>query len=184
MFKATKYYLAHEMKRGCAETGVPVAGALYGLYDFRGELLDTASSDDAGEAVFREVVPDTLLYIQQIQAPNAYQLSGARVWFHYDDTDSAELEAQLAAAAESAVFREGDRQPEAVTNRGETDVLREGYAATAEAIEVPQQPAQAGYELPATGGPGTARYMAGGIALLLAAGLTYLLPRLREKRHP
>ena len=167
-----------------AETGVPVAGALYGLYDFRGELLDTASSDDAGEAVFREVVPDTLLYIQQIQAPNAYQLSGARVWFHYDDTDSAELEAQLAAAAESAVFREGDRQPEAVTNRGETDVLREGYAATAEAIEVPQQPAQAGYELPATGGPGTARYMAGGIALLLAAGLTYLLPRLREKRHP
>ena len=66
---------------------------------------------------------------------------------------------------------------------GETDVLREGYAATAEAIEVPQQPAQAGSELPATGGPGTARYMAGGIALLLAAGLTYLLPRLREKRH-
>ena len=165
-----------------AETGAPVAGALYGLYDFRGELLATASSDAAGNAVFQEVVPDTLLCIQQIQAPAPYQPSEDRVWLHYDDADGAEIQAQLAAAVESAVFREGDRQPETVTNRGETQVLWNGYGATAEAIEIPQQPALPAYELPAAGGPGTAGYLAGGAALLLAAGLTYLLPRLKRQR--
>ena len=87
------------------ETGEPVAGATYGVFSNRGELLGTAVTGEGGRATFLPdpthgfvLVSGYLYYVQELEAPKGYELSDERTWWCYEGTDPADLEGPRAVA--------------------------------------------------------------------------------------
>ena len=185
-FSMEEYVLsAHKTN---AATWEPVAGAVYGLYSYQGELLATAVSDENGDIQFTGnpaagfiLTNDYLYYLQETEAPEGYLLSDTRYWFYYDDSEPDTIAWMKQEAQMLSLYREGDIETE-VTNHGYTDKLYSDYTTYAKPIEVTDE--EKGYVLPETGGAGTTLYTAGGAALLALAGLMYMILRRKGDEAP
>lgn len=77
-----------EMFKTCAQSGEPLGGATFGLYNAQGGLMATDVTDENGELVFQSNIIEgiilrehTLYYMQEIKAPPGYQLDDTKFWF-------------------------------------------------------------------------------------------------------
>lgn len=172
----------------------PVEGAQYGIYASSGELLAEAETDKNGMIQFTGdpakgfILSDNMLYyLQEIEAPEHYQLSDTRYWFYYDDSDGSiddgitddPIDILFETAKVEGMYREGTDKIEAVTNHGYTDKLIEDYEEKAEPIEVTDQ--RIWYRLPDTGSTGTKVYTIAGL-FLTGSAVAALYKRNNEKR--
>ena len=77
-----------EMFKTCAETGEPLGGATFGLYNEQGGLITTGVTDANGELVFQSNIIEgiilrehVLYYMQELKPPPGYQLDDTKFWF-------------------------------------------------------------------------------------------------------
>lgn len=146
------------------DTGEIVPGAEYGLYSSNGELLLTGTTDDEGRIVFKGdpsagvmLASGYLYYLQEIEAPEHYELSDTRYWFYYEGSDIDVINELLSIADFEGIYRESDMAPVEIAGNGTTD----------NTVAVQDRLIQ--YELPETGGSGTKMYTIMGIVLICSA---------------
>ena len=146
------------------DTGEIVPGAEYGLYSSNGELLLTGTTDDEGRIVFKGdpsagvmLASGYLYYLQEIEAPEHYELSDTRYWFYYEGSDIDVINELLSIADFEGIYRESDMAPVEIAGNGTTD----------NTVAVQDRLIQ--YELPETGGSGTKMYTIMGIVLIWGA---------------
>ena len=84
---ATKSFTV-ELFKTCALTGKPLPGATFGLFNAQGGLIATDVTDARGELTFQTNIVEgvilrehTLYYLQELEAPPAYQLDSTKNWF-------------------------------------------------------------------------------------------------------
>ena len=77
-----------DMYKICALTNEPLPGAKFGLYNAQGGLVTTGTTDANGKLTFQTNIIEgiilqehALYYLQEIQAPPAYQLDDTQYWF-------------------------------------------------------------------------------------------------------
>ena len=88
-----------KIKKISAETGLPLAGAVFGLYNEHGGLITTKTTEPDGTLTFKtEVINGIVLlehkfyYVQEIKAPAGYQKDDTKHWlcFCNDKGDSCD----------------------------------------------------------------------------------------------
>ena len=192
-FTAEEYVISM-VKTDADSPKKPVEGAQYGIYSSSGELLAQAETDENGMIHFTGdpskgfILSDNMLYyLQEIEAPEHYQLSDTRYWFYYDDSDGSidddstndPIDILFETAKVEGMYREGTDKIEAVTNHGYTDKLIEDYEEKADPIKVTDQ--RIWYRLPDTGSTGTKVYTIAGL-FLTGSAVAALYKRNNEKR--
>lgn len=192
-FTAEEYVISM-VKTDADSPKKPVEGAQYGIYSSSGELLAQAETDEKGMIQFTGepskgfILSDNMLYyLQEIEAPEHYQLSDTRYWFYYDDSDGSidddstddPIDILFETAKVEGMYREGTDKIEAVTNHGYTDKLIEDYEEKADPIKVTDQ--RIWYRLPDTGSTGTKVYTIAGL-FLTGSAVAALYKRNNEKR--
>ena len=77
-----------EIYKTCAESGKPLGGATFGLYNEQGGLITTGVTDVKGKLLFETNViggiilrEHVLYYMEEISAPPGYQLDNTKYWF-------------------------------------------------------------------------------------------------------
>ncbi len=77
-----------EMFKTCAQSGEPLGGATFGLYNAQGSLITTGTTNAAGELVFQSNIIEgiilrehVLYYMQELRAPPGYRLDDTKFWF-------------------------------------------------------------------------------------------------------
>lgn len=175
------------MQKTEKETGEYVSGAEYGLYSSSGELLDSKITDENGRITFEGnpaegvmLLSGHLYYLQEITAPEHYELSDIRYWFYYDNSTEAEIESMLTIAEGVGMYRPDKDKLEIVSNHGFTDKVIEGSLQPAELIQVQDELIR--YELPETGSTGTRMYTIAGL-LLTGSAVTALYREKCKKRR-
>ena len=178
---------AVSMQKTEKETGEYVSGAEYGLYSASGELLDSKITDENGTITFEGnpaegvmLLSGHLYYLQEITAPEHYELSDIRYWFYYDNSAENEIESLLTIAEGVGMYRPDKDKLEVVSNHGFTDEVIEGSSQTAEPIRVQDELIR--YELPETGSTGTRMYTIAGL-LLTGSAVTALYREKCKKRR-
>ena len=135
---AAKNYMV-EMFKTCAETGKPLGGATFGLYNAQGGLITTEVTDSNGQLWFKTNIIEgiilrehVLYYMQELRAPPGYQLDNTKYWFCFCDSmaDSCNICKEIIA---------------------ETNALRIPFEQVGK-VDITNQIMN--YDLPATGGPG------------------------------
>ena len=88
---AAKSYTV-ELFKTSALTGEPLGGATFGLYNENGGLITTEVTNDKGKLLFQTNVIEgiilrehVLYYMQEIRAPQGYQLDDTKYWFCFCD---------------------------------------------------------------------------------------------------
>ena len=164
-----------------------VPEATYGLYSSQGELLAEETTDVDGNAHFRGdpaagfiLASNQLYYLQETAPPEGYQLSDARYWFYYSNSDQDEIDILIETAKAVGLYRDEDGHAQSVSNHGYTDELIEGSTETAVPIGVKDQ--RIWYELPETGSTGTRMYTIAGL-LLTGSAVTALYREKFKKRR-
>lgn len=174
-----------------ADTAEPVEGATYGLFSQHGELLTTAVSDASGNMAFAGnpsagfiLASNYLYYLQETDAPDGYQLSDARYWFYYDDSDQSVISALTDEAQLEGRYHEGEPLT-AVANHGYTDEAQGNGGGSADELAVPIEVTdkKRAFELPETGGFGTTPLTMGGITALVLASLGHMSRWRKEGRR-
>jgi uncharacterized surface anchored protein len=128
-----------EMFKTCAESGEPLGGATFGLYNAHGGLITTGVTDADGKLTFQSNIIEGIIlrehilyYMQELQAPPGYQLDDTKYWFCFcnkmDNTCQTCIELTAGTNAQRIPFEEIGKVH--VTNQ------------------------LMNYDLPATGGPG------------------------------
>ena len=156
------------LSKTCAQTKVPLYGAVFGLYSEQGGLIADNTTDAEGSLLFRTTVDKgiilrehVLYYMQEIQAPPTYLLDDTKHWFVFcsNKEDSCE------------------KCSEILGDTGGTRIPFESI----EPIRAENFPAQ--YELPSTGGSGMKLYALCGL-ILTSVPLVYVcsLRRRSERR--
>ena len=149
---AAKTY-AVELHKTCALTDKPLPGATFGLYNAQGGLIATGVTDINGKVMFQTNIVEgiilrehVLYYLQEVQAPPAYQLDDTQYWFCFCSDKTASCE----SCNQTMLDLEAVRIPFEQIG----------------AVHVVNQPISC--RLPATGGIGTHLYILSGLALVLA----------------
>lgn len=165
-----------------------VPGATYGLYSSQGELLAEETTDVDGNAHFRGdpaagfiLASNQLYYLQETAPPEGYQLSDARYWFYYSNSDQDEIDILIETAKAVGLYRDEDGDAQSVSNHGYTDELIEGSTETAVPIEVKDQ--RIWYELPETGSTGTRMYTIAGLLLTGSAVTALYREKIKKRRN-
>ena len=153
-----------EMFKTCAQTGEPLANAVFGLYNAQGGLITTDTTDGNGYLLFQTNIIEgivlrehVLYYIQEIKSPPAYQLDDTKHWFVFCNSASDSCETCRALI-------------------GGVDAIRIPFEQIGK-VHVVNQPVNC--ELPSTGGIGVIFYILCGL-ILISAPLVYGLS-LRRK---
>ena len=140
-----------EMAKTCALTGKPLPGATFGLYNAQGGLITTDVTDGNGKSVFQTNIIEgivlrehVLYYLQEIQAPPAYQLDDTKYWFCF-------------------CSHTGDACIECNKLMIDTEAVRIPFEKIG-LIDITNYPANV--VLPATGGVGTPIYILCGLTLV------------------
>lgn len=127
-------------------------GAVFGIYTSDGTLMGRKTTGEDGTCVFSTnradkifILRDNAYYIQEIKAPDGYNLDDKKHWFYFSET-------------ENQGFKDSGYTWFEISGGGDT-------WGNIGAADTP------GYVLPATGGTGTMPYRTGGILLLTAAVL-------------
>lgn len=88
------------MFKTSAQTGEPLGGATFGLYNEQGGLITTEVTDANGELLFQTSIVEGIIlrehipyYMQELKAPPGYQLDDTKHWFCFCDNtgDSCEI---------------------------------------------------------------------------------------------
>lgn len=163
-----------EINKTSNGTNAPLAGAAFGLYAESGELIESDTTDDDGQILFETHVEDGVIlrahthyYLQEITAPDGYHLDTTKYWLVFCDNSANTCDTCGACAAKHS------------------NTVRIPYE-TVGAVNITNY--YAGYELPNTGGGGTAVYTVPGAFLVSAALITvvytYSRRRKEEKASP
>ena len=127
------------MYKTCAETGKPLGGATFGLYNAQGGLITTAVTNANGEILFQTNIVEGIIlrehilyYMQELRTPPGYQLDDTKRWFCFCDqvTDTCEICSQII---------------------GQADISRIPFDQIGK-VHISNEPIN--YRLPDTGGPG------------------------------
>ena len=95
-----------EMFKTCAETGKPLGGATFGLYNAQGGLITSGVTDANGGLLFQTNIVEGIIlrehilyYMQELRAPPGYRLDDTKYWFCFCDkaTDSCEICTEIMA---------------------------------------------------------------------------------------
>ncbi len=118
-------------------TSAPLANAKFGLYDAKGELMASASTNASGQVVFKTIAGasdnslilkgHTLYYLQEMDAPEGYMKEDEKYYFYFCDQsetgceDCSTLISNLPSGVEkSKVHKETTGSIVSVTNRQKT----------------------------------------------------------------
>ena len=157
-----------EMYKTCAETGKPLGGATFGLYNAQGGLITTAVTDANGELLFQTNIVEgivlrehILYYMQELQAPPGYRLDDTKHWFCFCDKTADTCDRCTEIMAE--------------TNASRIPFEQIGNVhATNEVLK---------YALPATGGPGIYPLILVSVIFILTPLVyRFILRRKQERR--
>ena len=128
-----------QMIKTSAETGEPLGGATFGLFNENGGLIYTEVTNEKGELNFQTNVIEgvvlrehVLYYMQELRAPPGYQLDDTPYWFCFCDTTNAYCE----TCNQVLEGKDGTRIP--FEQIGRINISNHVLS----------------YDLPATGGPG------------------------------
>ena len=101
-----------EMFKTCAETGKPLGGATFGLYNAQGGLITTGVTDANGELAFKTNIEKGIIlrehilyYMQELQAPPGYRLDDTKHWFCFCDKATATCDVCSEIIAETDATR-------------------------------------------------------------------------------
>ena len=129
-----------ELFKTSGATGLPLAGATFGLFNEHGGLITTEVTGDQGELLFQTNIIEGIIlrehvpyYMQELRAPPGYQLDDTKYWFCFCNNtgDSCATCDQILAGLDAV--RIPDEQI------GKIEILNDLKS----------------YNLPGTGGPGT-----------------------------
>ena len=77
-----------ELFKTCAQTGKPLPGATFGLYNAQGGLITTGVTNAEGKLLFQTNIIEGIIlqehmlyYVQEVSPPPAYQLDSTKHWF-------------------------------------------------------------------------------------------------------
>ena len=134
-------------------------GAVFALFAGDGTKMAEQTTGEDGNALFQTnsktgliYRTDTLYYIQETQAPEGYGINTAKYWFYFSKQKNTELEEDFAARYPGSILTHVSLNEESM------------YAAKLTVTD------ERLYELPETGGSGTAWfYLTGGVLTALAA---------------
>ena len=157
-----------EMFKTCAESGEPLGGATFGLYNAHGGLITTGVTDADGKLTFQSNIIEGIIlrehilyYMQELQAPPGYQLDDTKYWFCFcnkmDNTCQTCIELTAGTNAQRIPFEKVGKVH--VTNQ------------------------LMNYDLPATGGPGIyPLILVSVIFMITPLGYRFIRRRKRERR--
>jgi LPXTG-motif cell wall-anchored protein len=101
-----------ELFKTCAETGQPLGGAIFGLYNAQGGLITTGVTDANGELAFKTNIEKGIIlrehilyYMQELQAPPGYRLDDTKHWFCFCDKATATCDVCSEIIAETDATR-------------------------------------------------------------------------------
>ncbi len=145
---------------------VGLSGAIFRVCQYQEEgedtLIATLTTGEDGKALFRTnrdegilISRNTLYYMQEMEAPEGYELDDTRHYFYFSPADDMILPGQI--TAEKGEKQEGGRVPT--------------YTVTLSAPNVPIQTKER--ELPGTGGPGEALLLGIGLFFVLTSGKAF-----------
>jgi LPXTG-motif cell wall-anchored protein len=141
-----------EMLKTCAQTGKPLEGATFGLYNVNGGLIISKDTNASGMIEFKTDVAQgivlqehVLYYLQEIKPPPAYLLDDTRYMLCF-------------CSNENAICTECDQ----ILNGTSGIRIRQDETALIEIVNYFVH-----VELPGTGGTGTRIYMLCGLALMI-----------------
>ncbi|MBQ3252197.1 MAG: hypothetical protein IJB02_03025 [Oscillospiraceae bacterium] len=157
-----------EMFKTCAETGKPLGGATFGLYNAHGGLITTSVTDASGALTFKTNILEgivlrehILYYMQELRAPPGYRLDDTKHWFCFCDKETD------TCTACSEIMEETDAVRIPFDRIGKIH-------ATNELMK---------YALPATGGPGIyPLILASVICIITPLVYGFIRRRKRERR--
>lgn len=156
-----------EMYKTCAESGEPLGGATFGLYNAQGGLITTGTTDENGILDFKSSIIEgiilrehVLYYMQELRAPPGYQLDDTKFWFYFCDKTSDTCQTCIEIMEGSDARRIPFEQIGKVhaTNKHQT------------------------YNLPATGGPGIYPWILVSV-LFIITPLVYRFIRRRKRER-
>ncbi len=82
-------------------SGEPLADAVFGIYNYMGNLIDTSSTDENGGASFETHMENGIIfkknvpyYIQELRAPPGYLLDDTKQWVYFARERDESLEAE------------------------------------------------------------------------------------------
>lgn len=151
-----------------AQTGEPLGGATFGLFNESGGLISSDETDAQGKLRFETAVTEgiilhdhVLYYLQELKAPPGFQLDDEPHWFCFCDKTTAEC-----AECDEVM--------------GDVEAVRIPYEKIGKVDAVNER---MNYNLPATGGPG-AKYLVFVSVILIVTSLIYgLYRRCRRERR-
>ena len=148
-------------------TGLPLSGAVFGLYNEHDGLIATETTGLYGDLKFQTNITQgiilrehVLYYLQELHAPAGYRLDDTKYWFCFCDTKNDTCATCDALLADLHAVRIPLEQLEKI------HVINEEMT----------------YELPATGGMGTIPLLLGS-GILVIAPLVYLFLRRRKQER-
>ena len=157
-----------ELYKTAFDTGNPLPGAIFGLYNAQGGLITTATTDNSGYLQFKtNIVKGIILrehelyYVQEFRAPPGYKLDDTKHWFCFCDKKTG-----TCATCNGLI---------AVENATRIPLDQNGQ------VQVSNQIAT--YQLPATGGTGIYPLVLVSVIFIITP-LVYMsvLRRKRERR--
>ena len=150
-----------------AVSGLPLSGAVFGLYNEHDGLISTETTNLYGELKFQTNITQgiilrehVLYYMQELHAPAGYRLDDTKYWFCFCDTKNDTCATCDALLADLHAVRIPLEQLEKI------HVINEEMT----------------YELPATGGTGTLPLLLGS-GILVITPLVYLSIRRRKRER-
>ena len=146
-------------------TGEPLGGATFGLFNEQGGLITSDVTDANGKLRFQTniingiILRDHILYyMQELRAPAGYRLDDTMFWFCFCDNENTYCRTCEEVTEGKHAFRIPLDQIGKIN--ASNDLMN--------------------YALPATGGPGTKPYIAGGTVLFFGAALALLYKIIRR----
>jgi hypothetical protein len=155
------------MFKTCAQSGEPLGGATFGLFNAQGGLITTEVTDANGKLAFRSNIIEGIIlrehelyYMQELRAPPGYQLDDKKFWFCFCDQTGGDcqlcLDLMTGTTAQRIPFEQIGKVH--VTNQ----IMN--------------------YDLPATGGPGIYPLILVS-AIFIFAPLVYRFKRRRKRER-
>lgn len=157
-----------DMHKKDSQTGDPLPGATFGLFNERGGRITSDVTDAEGNLRFETNVTDgiilrehVLYYMQEMEAPPGYQLDDKKYWFCFCNNTKASCEECEKVMKDTDAFR-----------------IPHETIGKAEAVNVPTN-----YNLPATGGWGIyPLLMTSGMLIITVLLLGFIQRRKLERR--
>ena len=151
-----------------ALTGAPLPGATFGLFNEHGGLITSAVTDVKGSILFQTNVVEGIIlqahllyYIQELDAPDGYQLDDTRNWFCFCDKQAEYCETCHAIMVGTDALRIPPEQA------GQVHITNQLM----------------NFDLPATGGPGIYPLMLVSVVFIITPLVYFsILRRKRERR--